>query len=320
MKKKLTVLVIISMLCASLAGCQTRKTSIATTVYPVKYIIEQLAGSRVTVECISTDDYVSRTSLVPNYKEILEKCSLFVYIGELEPYIDIFEQEIQSFDMDIINLASLSAIDNFSRFTTTTTENGITVITESKYYNSPLFDSVDIYKKDPYIWIDPIAMASMASTIKDWLQSYYPEDSLLIENNWKAMQANLVRLDVEYQTLKSMKDLKIVTVTPSFGNWQKAYGIKVYPLILSKYGVLPNEEQLSFIEKEIKDNKVQYIVYDETLPADMLELYERVKEDLKLKEINMSSLSRLSQKNIDSSMDYMTIMYQNLRALDEAFE
>jgi hypothetical protein len=34
----------------------------------------------------------------------------------------------------------------------------------------------------------------------------------------------------------------------------------------------------------------------------------------------MSSLSRLSQKNIDSSMDYMTIMYQNLRALDDAFE
>ena len=62
------------------------------------------------------------------------------------------------------------------------------------------------------------------------------------------------------------------------------------------------------------------IVYDETLPADMLELYERVKNDLNLKEINMSSLSRLSQKNIDSSMDYMTIMYQNLRALDDAFE
>ena len=320
MKKKLTVLLIVAMLCASLSGCQTRKTSIATTIYPVKYIIEQLAGSRVTVEYISNDNYISRTGLVSNYKDILERCSLFVYIGELEPYIDIFEQEIQAIDIDIINLASLSAIDNFSRFTTTTTDSGVTVITESKYYNSPLFDLVDIYKKDPYIWLDPIAMASMASTIKDWLESYYPEDTLMIENNWKTLQANLVRLDVEYQSLKAMKDLKIVTVTPSFGNWQKSYGIKVYPLILSKYGVLPNEEQLAFIEKEIQDNKVKYIVYDETLPEDMLELYERVKTDLKLTEINMSSLSRLSQKNIDSSMDYMTIMYQNLRALDDAFE
>ena len=272
------------------------------------------------VEYISNDNYISRTGLVSNYKDILERCSLFVYIGELEPYIDIFEQEIQAIDIDIINLASLSAIDNFSRFTTTTTDSGVTVITESKYYNSPLFDLVDIYKKDPYIWLDPIAMASMASTIKDWLESYYPEDTLMIENNWKTLQANLVRLDVEYQSLKAMKDLKIVTVTPSFGNWQKSYGIKVYPLILSKYGVLPNEEQLAFIEKEIQDNKVKYIVYDETLPEDMLELYERVKTDLKLTEINMSSLSRLSQKNIDSSMDYMTIMYQNLRALDDAFE
>ena len=320
MKKKISILLIIALLCASLSGCENRKTTIATTVYPVKYIIEQLAGSRLEVEYICTDDYVSRTQIKNNYSEILERSSLFVYIGELEPYIDIFEHDIQSYDLDIINLASLSAIDDFARFTRSTTDTGITVTTESVYYDSPLFDGVDIYNKDPYIWLDPIAMASMASTIKDWLESYYPEDTLMIENNFKTLQANLVRLDVEYQSLNNLKNIKVVTVTPSFGNWQKSYGVEVYPLILSRYGVLPDEEQLAYIEQVITDNNVKYIVYDETLPADMLALYDRVKEDLSLTEIKMSSLTRLSPKNIDNSMDYLTIMYQNLRALDDAFE
>jgi ABC-type Zn uptake system ZnuABC Zn-binding protein ZnuA len=51
----------------------------------------------------------------------------------------------------------------------------------------------------------------------------------------------------------------------------------------------------------------------------MQELYQQVKDELNLKEINLSSLTKLSQKNIDSNMDYMTIMYQNLKALADAF-
>ena len=29
-------------------------------------------------------------------------------------------------------------------------------------------------------------------------------------------------------------------MTASFGNWQKTYGFQVYPVILAKYGALPN--------------------------------------------------------------------------------
>ncbi|MBQ3383674.1 MAG: zinc ABC transporter substrate-binding protein [Erysipelotrichaceae bacterium] len=319
MKRKIIILVLISILFGMLSGCKPKKATIVTTVYPVKYIVEQLAGSRVNVECISNDEFIQRATLKEGYDKIFEDTALFLYIGELEPYLKIYEEHIQAFDFDIINLASLSAIDEFKRFTTTVTPTGATVVTESKYYDSSLFDMVDTYKKDPFIWIDPIAMSSMAATIKDWLQSYYPEESLSIENNFKTLQASLVRLDSEYQELWQYKDKKIVTVACTFGNWQKTYGIEVYPLILSEYGVLPTEEQLGFIKKTIKDNNVKYIVNDETLPEDMLELYQQVKDELNLKEINLSSLTKLSQKNIDSNMDYMTIMYQNLKALADAF-
>jgi ABC-type Zn uptake system ZnuABC Zn-binding protein ZnuA len=126
-------------------------------------------------------------------------------------------------------------------------------------------------------------------------------------------------MDTEYQELKKLHDVKLVTVTASFGNWQKLYGIDVYPLCLSRYGALPTEEQLAYIEKVITDNQVKYIVHDSTLPDDMQELYEKVKTDLNLTEIELSSLSRLSDDDVEKNRDYKTIMYTNLTNLLDVF-
>lgn len=307
------------MLMSSLLGCEVKTLVITTTVYPIQYIINQLVGDKVVVEYINTNDFIQRSTVKENYRDILEHTDLFLFIGELDPFMDIYEQEIQSYDFDIINLASLSAIDQFKRFTTTKVNN-ISVLTESAYYDSPLFNQVDTYNKDPFIWIDPIAMASMASTVKEWLQKRFPEDTLQIENNFKALQASLVRMDAEYQNLKNLKNVKVATTAATFGNWQKAYGVQVYPLVLSKFGVLPNEEQLKFIEDKLKEDDVKYIVMDPTLPEDMIDLYETVKKDLNLKEIKLSSLSILAEEDIEKNKDYMTIMYENLVELEGAFK
>ena len=319
MKKRLISLLVITLLCSCLSGCEKTTPSITTTVYPIKYIIEQLVGDKVTVEYLNSETFIQKAVIREDYKEVLENTDLFLYIGELEPYMEIYESEIQSYDLNIINLASLSAIDRFKRYTTTKTE-GITVVKEFDYYDDPAFSNVDVYYKDPFIWLDPIAMASMASTIKDWLQNAFPEDALAIENNFKTLQANLVRMDAEYQNLKNLSNVKFLSIACTFGNWQKAYGVQVYPAVLSKYGVLPNDDQLEVIKQTVKDEEIKYIVNDPTLPAEMMALYELLKTDLSLKEIKLSSLSVLSEEDIEKNKDYVTVMYENLTALEEAFK
>jgi len=319
MKKKIVLLLIVSMLLTTLTGCVKEKATITTTIYPVKYIVQQLAGDKVNVEYLSTDEFIQRASLAKGYDDILRKTTCFIYIDELEPYLDTHPNLMENYDFDVINLARLSAIYDFKRYTKVTVNN-VSVITESNYYEGEAFADVDIYKKDPFIWLDPIAMSSMASTIKDWLIEYYPEETLVIENNFKTLRDSLVRMDAEYQELNNKKDIKIVTVTASFGNWQKLYGVQVYPLILSKYGVLPTDEQLAIIKSTITANKVKYIAYDPTLPEDMQELYQKVKTELKLTEITLSSLTRLSETDIEKDKTYSTIMYENLKNLESAFK
>ena len=320
MKRKLLVLLVTALLTGSLCGCTNEKATITVTNYAVKYLVEALAGDRVDVECLSTDVFIQRSTLVENYKSVLARTTLLLYIGELEPYMDVYPEIFTDYKFEAINLASLSAIYDFKRYTTVSVGNGSYIVEESDYYDSELFANVDTYHKDPFIWLDPIAMSSRASTIKDWLCGYYPEDTLVFENNFRALQQSFVRMDAEYQELKKLSSIKIVTVTCSFGNWQKLYGVQVYPLILSKYGALPTEEQLQDIEASIRDEGVKYIVYDSTLTSDMQKLYERVKTDLELQTIELSSLSRLSSDDIKKNKSYTTIMYENLTNLEKAFK
>ncbi len=320
MKKKILMFLIMAMLTTSLSGCANEKATVTTTVYAVKYLIEQLAGDKVDVEYISSDEFIQRANIVENYDEILQKTTVFFYIDELEPYLSLYPEILQDYSMKVINLASLSAIYDFKRYTTIKVGDE-SVIKEGPYYDSDLFEHVDIYNKDPFIWLDPIAMSSMAATIKDWLCSYYPEDTLTFENRFKELQQTFVRMDAEFQSLRDISNIKLVTLTASFGNWQRLYGIEVYPLILSKYGVLPTDEQLAYIESQIQANNVKYIVYDDTIiDEDMLNLYQQVKDDLNLTEIDLSSLSRLSENDIEKDKDYITIMYENLTALENAFK
>ncbi len=319
MKRKLLVILIMAFLTVNLSGCVNEKATITTTVYAVKYLVEQIAGDKVNVEYISTEEYIQNAKLVKNYDEILSRTTLFLYINELEPYLDVYHDLLYKYDCEVIDLANLSAIYEFKRYTRVTIDNVLTYI-ETDYYEDESFEYVDLYTKDPFIWLDPIAMSSMASTIKDWLKTYYPEDTLTFENNFKELQNTFVRMDAEYQTLKEIDNVKFVTVTPCFGNWQKLYGVQVYPLVISKYGVLPTAEQLEIIKNEIKENEVKYIIYDDTLPEMYLELYNQIKDELKLEVIELSSLSILSIDDIEKNKDYITIMYENLTALEKAFK
>jgi ABC-type Zn uptake system ZnuABC Zn-binding protein ZnuA len=107
-------------------------------------------------------------------------------------------------------------------------------------------------------------------------------------------------------------------MTASFGNWQKTYGFQVYPVILSKYGVLPNAKQLELIEERIRTDGVKYIVYEPNMTDDMVTLFNRIEDDLGLRRVELSNLSSLTGS--ESGKDYLSIMYENLNALETMTE
>ena len=118
---------------------------------------------------------IQRAQIKANYKDILASADALFYIGSLEPYMQMYADDIRK-ETDMVDLATKSAIYKFQRYTTTYV-NDVSAIVESPYYEGESFDSVETYDNDPMLWMDPVAMTSMASDIRDYLRK--------IMINWK---------------------------------------------------------------------------------------------------------------------------------------
>lgn len=319
MKKKciLITLFLVASLCS---GCRPSNPKVVVTSYPIAYLADQIGGDYISVTNITTDTLIQRSQIVDDYESILDHADVLFYISGLEPYMELYLDDIRSSKISMVDLSTISALNQFHRYTSTQL-NGEIVTAETTWYEGDVFKDIDLYEKDPILWIDPISMSSMGSTICEWLSDKYPEYEKVFRQNFDQLMNDLARMDADYQELKDEgANISFVSLTPSFGNWQKSYGIKVYPVCLSKYGALPGESQLRLIKARIQHDGVRYIVKESNLPDDMLALHDQLVDELGLISVDISNLSSLSEEEKDSNMDYKSLMYQNLKVLEEMAE
>lgn len=314
MKIKLFLVSVLALFLVS--DCEEKNPSIATTVYPVQYLVERIGGDDVTVSNITENTMIQRAQIKSSFQDILKDSDALFYIGGLEPYMDLYVDDIRDTGVDMVDLATKSAIYKFERYTSTTID-GITAGTEGPYYEGEEFANLDTYDADPMLWMDPVAMTSMASDIRDYLVQKYPQYKDIFDENYDALELDLARLEADFQAIPDGKmNISFVSMTPSFGNWQKSYGIKVYPITLSKYGALPTSDQLAAMKKRIKSDHVRYIAIEQNLSEDMEKLQQQLIDELALIPVNLNNLSSISSEDKKASKDYLTIMYDNLKALE----
>lgn len=314
MKIKLFLVSVLALFLVS--GCEEKNPSIATTVYPVQYLVERIGGDDVTVSNITENTMIQRAQIKSSFQDILKDSDALFYIGGLEPYMDLYVDDIRDTGVDMVDLATKSAIYKIERYTSTTID-GITAGTEGPYYEGEEFANLDTYDADPMLWMDPVAMTSMASDIRDYLVQKYPQYKDIFDENYDALELDLARLEADFQAIPDGKmNISFVSMTPSFGNWQKSYGIKVYPITLSKYGALPTSDQLAAMKKRIKSDHVRYIAIEQNLSEDMEKLQQQLIDELALIPVNLNNLSSISSEDKKASKDYLTIMYDNLKALE----
>ncbi|WP_159648570.1 metal ABC transporter substrate-binding protein [Erysipelothrix aquatica] len=316
MKRLIKSTLVVVMFTLMLTGCVPKNKNVVVTSYPLEYLVTTLAGDRVNVERLDVGSTPQTAQIRDDYKEVLEKADTMFYINEIQPYWEIYRDDIISNNkIEVIDMAERSSLYNFARFTKVTAANSTHVV-ESPYYDTPNFERVDVYDKDPFIWMDPLAMTSMARTIKDWLVATYPDDAAKFEERFSKLEIELTSLQADFQQIKTPAvPIKIVTMTPTFGNWQKSFGVEVYPVTISKFGALPTEAMLNDIRTSIQTNNVKHIAFEEGMTEEQTALYNQLKTELSLTEIQLSNVYSLSEKDVAEQYDYIRIMYQNLETL-----
>ena len=314
--KKIASLLLISLL---LVGCSNTKHYVSYTIYPIGYLLNRIGGNKITSTTIQTNNIAQLANVVDGYKDILNDSMVLFHVGNLEPYMDIYDEDIKETEVPVIDLSTLNALYEYKRYTPVIVDGKLNYV-EGEYYDNDIFNEINTYDLDPFIWLSPIGMYSMAKDVDEYLSGNYFEQSDYFNQNFEKLGDELIALDAAYnalstQLVKQNKTIKFVSMTGSFGCWQKDYGFQVYPLCLSKYGALPSNEQLEFIKQKIKDDGVEYIAYEPNMSNEMANLFTQVEEELGLKRVTLHNISSLTHSQMETGKDYMTLMYENLSIL-----
>ena len=316
-RKLLTVMAVLLML----TGCSDAKKYTAYTIYPIGYLLNRIGGNRIEQISIQNKSMVQIANLLPNYDEILSDSLVLFHIGDLEPYMDLYKEEVSALvDMSAGDLSILNCLYEYKRYTPVIVDGKVSYV-EGPYYEGDIFDEIDTYDLDPFIWLSPSGMYCMAKDVYEYLSSNYVEQSAYFTENYNLVADDLIALDASYQALanrlvKENKSIKFVSMTGSFGCWQKDFGFQVYPVCLSKYGAVPSLAQLEVIKNRIRNDHVQYIAYEQNLPEDMQQVFLQLEEELGLKRITLHNISSLTAAQIESGKDYLSLMYENLSVLE----
>ena len=304
-----------------LCGCASAKQYTAYTIYPIGYLLNRIGSNRITPISIQSNSLVQTSQIRNDYEEILNDSLVLFHIGNLEPYMDLYDEQIaEIIDLSAGDLSVLNCLYQYKRYTPVIVDGKVTFF-ESSFYDNDVFNDVDMYDLDPFIWLSPSGMYCMAKDVKEYLSSNYVEQSAFFEETFTQVADELIALDAAYQALasrlvKENKSIKFVSMTGSFGCWQKDFGFQVYPVCLSKYGALPNGQQLEAIKTRIRNDNVTYIAVEPNLPEEMQELMTQLEEELGLKRVTLNNISSLTSAQMESGKDYMSLMYENLSILE----
>lgn len=312
MKKSLMLIILMLLISA----CSPQRPLVCVSVYPMEYLVRRIGGNLVDICQLSEGDFILTAQFNEHALEVLDDADLIMYFGQLEPYFDIYRDDIFSSRAARMDVLSTTPALPFKRFERVTV-GGNRLWVESRYYESIAFDLVDMYQQDPYVWLDPINMLSIAKELRNFFLKKNPENEALFNENFNQLQNDLILLDAQFQLLKNeTENIKFVSISPSFGHWQKAYNIQIFPVVLSRYGVIPNATQLNVIKESIIQNGVRYIAYESNLTSEYRDLFNYLVEELDLIVINLSNLTTLSESDKENNKDYLSIMLENLRLLE----
>ncbi|MGB4985147.1 MAG: zinc ABC transporter substrate-binding protein [Erysipelotrichaceae bacterium] len=315
MKKLVKILIVVFLVSVSLTGCQTKKVKICVTNYAIEYLVKEIGGNFVDVCNISDNSEILKSQIKADYKKILEGTDLLLTVGKSEPYLSVYQDEINALDINVVDVVTQVPFYNFKRYKEVVNLGNISTI-EDNFYDYTNFPKIDMFAVNPYVWLDPIAMTSIGSFIYNFLSSKYPLEESFFNERFHKVEKDLAILDSELQLVRTYTNkVSFVSITPTFSVWEKPYGVTTYPIILSKYGAVPNASQIDLMVKTIKDAGVKYIIKENGFDDEYNRLYQKIKEMANLKEINLYNLGYITKGNMENGDNYLTMMYSNLDAL-----
>lgn len=305
MNKK--ILLISFLLIAILAACSNDrpekdddKIQVYTTVYPLQYFTERIAGDLVNVQSIYPPGSDEHT-FDPTQKDMmaLADADLFFYIGlGLEGFVDNAEKTLKNEHVKMI--ATADAI----------TEDMLMHDEEEAH------DGHDHGDMDPHVWISPVLSDALAYSIKEALIEVSPENKEQFEVNFEALRDDLLMLDRQFIEMTSAASHKTFFVShAAFGYLADTYGLEQIAVAGLNSQSEPSQKELAKLVEYARAENIKYVLFEQNVSSKLTDV---IRKEIGAESLTLHNLGVLTTEDIKNEEDYFSLMEANLKTLEKA--
>lgn len=305
MKKSLIPFILLLVLVGCSTGASSTnhddKVQIYTSIYPIQYATERIAGDIATVDTIYPPG-VDTHNYEPTSKEItyIAEADAFFYVGgNMESFASTIQTALTNQDLMFIELS-----DHNELF-----EHG-------DYKHDEDEDESHGHDHDPHIWLDPLKMIDIGEIIQTELSANYPEHATVFAKNFDIYKSDMETLDKAYKTGLSERDTDYFLVTHgAYEYWEESYGIKQIPIRGRSNSDEPSQKDLVEVAKLAVENNIKYVLFEQNNDDYVSTIILNYLDGEKL---YLHNLEVLTAEDISKDEDYLSLMQQNLAVLIKA--
>ncbi|WNB90737.1 metal ABC transporter solute-binding protein, Zn/Mn family [Bacillus sp. NEB1478] len=301
-------LISVALLAALLTACGNNTSTktdgtlnIYTTIYPLQYFTERIAGKHADVTAIIPPGADAHT-FEPSTKDMVK-----ISDGDAFIYNKSKSDEFSSSVADTLKEEKVPVID---------AANGIAFAHMEEHEESEKEHDHGAY--DPHIWLDPVLAQQMSDNIYHQLVKLKPEAKKDFKKNHDQLIKDLQALDAQFKekVKKAPKDTFIVSHA-AYGYWAERYGLKQIAISGLSPAHEPTQHQIQNIIEYTNKENIKYILFEANVNN---KVAATIKKETGTKSLTLQNIETLTKKDMKKKRDYLSIMYDNIDTLSKALQ
>lgn len=300
-----------------LAGCGASDTTdtasnkeeltVVTTFYPMYDFAKKVVGNKGEVTLMLEAGQDSH-GYEPTPQDIaaIADADVFVYNSdEMEIWVPSVLDSIGDSDVIIVNASKDIPLYEVAG-------------DESTEEESHEGEGEDAHSIDPHVWLDPVYAQDEVTAILAGVIAADEANETVYEANAAAFQAELVALDAAYQAAFENAENRIFVVQhAAFGYIARRYDLTEMAVSSVSSDAEPNPAKLAELQQFMVDNQIAVVYYSDSTSSKIAEtLAGATGAALEV----LSPLEGITQEAQEAGKDYLSIMEDNLSALQKTIQ
>lgn len=169
------------------------------------------------------------------------------------------------------------------------------------------------HSHDPHVWVDPVLAMVEVETIRDALSEQFPEKSEIFTANAEKYLAELKTLDDEFTAaFANAGNTTFVTQHSAFAYLAKQYGLTQESIAGISSEEEPTPSRLAELKHFVEDHQVTVIYFEENASS---KVAETLAKETGVTLAVLNPLESLTNEQIEAGANYLSVMRDNLQAL-----